>query len=72
MDVRSKSGDKIIFSNPTAGMKFDQDLASEYLKIGETYTIAKINIQNWRTGVWLTEITGVQSFNSVMFENTTE
>lgn len=68
MNIYSKIGSKVVFAYPENGDKWDIEEAQKYLTLGDTYTIEKIDIHNWKTDVVLKEFPEIY-FNSVQFKN---
>ena len=68
MDIYSKPGSVIKYSNPDNGPKMDQDLAAKYLILGEEYIVYKTEVFNFHTKVYLIDFPDIE-FNSVLFEN---
>ena len=65
MDIYSRPGTKVIFDNPTAGYKHDQEYCRKHLIVGRVYTIHYTEVHSSSTDVYLVGFPG--SFNSVMF-----
>jgi hypothetical protein len=57
---------KIIYTGKN-GYDIDKEHADKYLKVGETYTLERADVGNWRTEFYLKEFPG-KSFNSVHFK----
>ena len=70
MSIDKKVGDKIIVTIKSIqnGTHFDQLDADVALKIGNKYTIEKIEPHDFHTNVWVKEVPGIR-FNSVMFDD---
>ena len=66
MNLNTKPGDEIIYAYPDNGTTWDKQ-ACEDLEVGAIYALAKIEVGDWKSWVWLEGVPGV--FNSVMFAN---
>jgi len=69
MNIDAKKGEKVIFTNPDAGYKNDQETAAKHLIVNKEYTVIRTDIDNWHTDVILEEIGEGVMFNSVMFSD---
>lgn len=58
----------VTFMHPENGYPADQEKAAAHLEVGETYTIAQMQVGNSHSDIWLYEKPEAGSFNSVMFE----
>ena len=67
MDIYSEPGTKIVFIDKN-GTNFDRAEAEKILKVGQIYTVSKIDINSWISYVTLEEVPD-RTFNSVMFDN---
>lgn len=67
MDIYSKPGDRIVFMGRN-GYEYQLQEAKLVLSIGGTYTIKRINVENWSSSVELLELPG-KWFNTVMFRD---
>ncbi len=61
-----KQHDKAIFLYPENGYPYDQEKCRKYLKLGRSYDIEKIEVEDFETKVWLKKFPKIY-FNSVMF-----
>jgi hypothetical protein len=68
MNIYAPSGSKVVYAYPENGYPSDQEKASKYLKIGETYTVKNVDVYDWRSRVTLVEVPE-QYFNTVLFED---
>ena len=66
MNIDTRPGALVTFAYPTHGYKHDQELAAKQLVVGHNYTVARTEIHNWHTDVYL-EGFGDIRFNSVVF-----
>jgi hypothetical protein len=71
MSIKSRPGDKVVFSNPRSGTRRDQVNAAKYLKENQTYTLSGIDVHGFPADVQLVEVPGV-TFNSVQFSNASD
>src|SRR5690606_10525551 len=69
MNIYSKPGTKIRFDHENAGYPGDGERAKKYIKVGEIYTVEKIDIGQSCSRVILKEVPNVE-FNTVLFSNT--
>ena len=69
MEIKGSEGRKIAFKHPNAGYKYDQDLAKEHLELDKVYTIRRLEVHSWSSQVWLEDISGDVSFNTVLFDD---
>lgn len=67
MDIYSTPGTKVVFLDKD-GAENERAAAERILKIGQIYTVADIDVMDWRSEVTLEEIPD-KTFNSVMFNN---
>lgn len=56
MNIYAKPGTKVVFDHPECGTKHDKEKAAKFLTVGTTYTVAKTEVHNWHTNVWLEEL----------------
>lgn len=70
MDIKSPKWSKVRFSFPDNGMDCDQELARDFLELGQVYTVEFIDVQSSSSTVYLME--KVIGFNTVLFENVIE
>ena len=68
MDVSTRTGDKVIFSNPRLGLEAHQKIAKKYLDLGALYTVEAFFIAPGCNSVLLQEVAGVV-FNADQFDN---
>jgi hypothetical protein len=66
MDIYSKPGTKIIFSNPENGLDSHIIKAKEKLSLGEIYTVKRIHVYRDISFVALEEIED-ETFNTCLF-----
>lgn len=60
-------GRKAIYKYPNNGYESDQKLAKKHLTLGKSYTIERIEAEDFNTKVWLKILPEIY-FNSVLFE----
>ncbi len=69
MDIdRTIAGDFVKFAHRTAGTYMDQRKAVNHLVVDQSYQVARIEVHDWYTDVFLKDF-GDYAFNSVMFDN---
>jgi hypothetical protein len=68
MNIHAKPGTKVVFANPNNGNYHSQETARTYLEPGKVYTVARCDVEDWFTDVFLEEVPGI-AFNSVMFDD---
>ena len=66
MALTTPIGDSVIFTGE-GGYPFERAAANEVLVVGLAYTLAALEIDNWKTSIKLHGVGGW--FNSVMFSN---
>jgi hypothetical protein len=66
MDIYSAIGSEVKFTN-AGGLDYQKENAAKVLTLGEVYTVARIEVHNWHTDVWLEGFD--KPFNSVQFAN---
>jgi len=68
MSVNAQKGHKVIVTEKSIanGYPFDEEKARHFLRVGQTYTIEYMDVQDWSSTIILQEIPGVE-FNSVHF-----
>lgn len=64
--LHCKTGSKIRYLG-TGGWEADKVQANQYLTVGEVYTVDIIDIGNYCSDVYITEVPHID-FNTVMFE----
>ena len=71
MDIYSNPGDEIVYAFPDNGRDSEQEDAIDAgLEEGQTYIISDIEVDDWKTRVWLEDVANPEwGFNSVMFAN---
>ena len=62
-----RPGDIAEFNSPKNGFFYDIKVAAQHLTKGKSYIVAKKEVHNWHTKIWLEEIPDVQ-FNSCFFD----
>ena len=68
LDIRAKKGTMVRYTGKH-GYPHDIKHANRYLKVGETYTVSNIDVDDWERRVYLKEFPAViVGFNSVHFE----
>lgn len=69
MDIYSPPGTKVIFDS-NGGYDHDKQEAAKVLKLGETYTVRRIDVRLSHSYVFLEEVSlpGGFGFNTVMFK----
>jgi len=71
MGIDEKEGTRITLIHKDCklinGRESDRQYASEYLEIGDLYTVNYIDVDRWSSGVYLKEVPG-RCFNTVMFK----
>jgi len=70
MNIWAGPGDVVEFAFPEAGYQSDIERGDLYLKVGEHYAIARVEVHSCSTDVWLANFPNV-SFNSVQFADVT-
>lgn len=68
MDIHSPKGTKIVYAYPNNGWDYDVKRAAEHLTVGETYTVARIEVGNSTSYVTLEEKPDYV-FNTVQFSH---
>jgi hypothetical protein len=68
MNIWTKKGSKIRFTNPNVGYDYDIKNAKKYLKLKKYYIIKRISVGQSRTEVELEGIPDIR-FNAIMFSN---
>jgi hypothetical protein len=66
MPIRVPRGTRVVFAFPDNGYPYERKRAAYYLRVGQTYTVARTVVHDWRTDVHLVEVPDV-AFNSVLF-----
>lgn len=69
MDIYTKPGEKVRFTNPEAGYQGDIETVKKHLQVGETYTVMDVEVEDWDSRVTFVETGSDVSFNTVHFEN---
>lgn len=70
MSLETKPGDRVRF-DAEGGTDHDRMEGNQRLQKGAVYTVTHLDVENWRSWVYLKECPGV-GFNTVMFENVVE
>ena len=70
MDIRSKSGTKVVFAYPDNGRDYEQKQAKDLLKVGEQYTVKQVYVGQSSSHVEFLEVEGL--FNTVLFKEIEE
>jgi hypothetical protein len=68
MDIYTEKGSLVTFDHPANGHVHEHQYATEHLKLGETYTVKNIIIEDWSSTVEFEEVPG-KEFNTVMFSS---
>lgn len=70
MDVWTPVGEYVAVTTNTMknGRGYDKEHVKKFLKIGELYTVQRVEVGQSSSQVWLEEVKGT-SFNTVMFLN---
>lgn len=68
MDIETMVGNEVRYAFPQNGYPFDQELASQHLKLGQVYFLTGIKVRSFSTIIQLEGFPGVW-FNSCLFEN---
>lgn len=69
MNIYAEPGTKVTYDKLDAGYEQDQRHARVYLNPGEQYTVDYTIVHSWSSEVYLKEIPGHISFNTVMFSD---
>jgi len=70
MTIPNLKGHKVKVTEATIknGWDYHKKHVEKFLKVGEIYTIERIELHDWHTEVWLQEIPN-EVFNSMLFED---
>ncbi|MEX0917753.1 MAG: hypothetical protein WDZ93_01200 [Candidatus Paceibacterota bacterium] len=68
MSLKTNTGDKVLFDKPNQGYEHDSALALAHLVVGQQYTVERIEVAEWSSRVFFTEVPRV-GFNTVHFQN---
>lgn len=68
MNIETPIGDRIVFWHPRNGMSGDVEKGKHFLKIGQVYILASIEVHQSSSAIRLLEVPD-QWFNSVQFSN---
>ncbi len=69
MNLEAKKGDKVVFLNENGHDWQPKEAREKHgLVEGNVYTVAKMEVHNFSSDVWLEEVPGI-AFNTVMFED---
>lgn len=68
MSVNAQRGHKVTVTERSIanGYPLDEEKARRYLKVGQVYTVERMDVHDWSSTIVLQEIPGVE-FNSVHF-----
>lgn len=66
LDLAEKEGDLIRYYFPDSGYIGDQFQASQHLKVGQTYTVRRLDVGSSSSTVQVVELPGL-NFNTVLF-----
>jgi hypothetical protein len=66
MDVHAEPGTKVVFAFPQNGYPAEKAITAQFLSVGSVYTIARTDVHDSSTTVYLVEFPGMP-FNNCSF-----